>query len=151
MTTLRLYTSDNQALTGLISADPTLTLPDEIRAERGGRWRACHADGPCDVYPTLGDLCVAYRLDQDAVEALLWSEPVASLSGVSAEAVRRAARLAAEAHQDEYPVEGDWDSEAWDLAEVEGAQDWSDTQQEDGWAIFADALRVEVDRLRAAK
>ena len=71
--TLRLFTSDDRALTGIESADESITLPHEIhlRTDGLGTVKACHAGEGDHVFASLAAFCRAYRLDSADVLAAL--------------------------------------------------------------------------------
>lgn len=64
----------------LTSADPTLSLPNEIQLDADGTATACHADSGDVAYANLGELCEAYQIDQDEVEALIAAAQFAALT-----------------------------------------------------------------------
>lgn len=57
----------------LTSSDLSICAPDYIEVSDAGEATAKHVSSGDTTYPALGALCVAYQLDQDAVEALLSS------------------------------------------------------------------------------
>jgi hypothetical protein len=70
MKTLKLFTADGRALTDLASEDDSILLPTAI-TEYDCESVAHHADSGDLQYDTLDDLCEAYGLDVDAVQAAL--------------------------------------------------------------------------------
>lgn len=59
----------------LVSADPTITVPDEVHLFQSGRAVACHADHGDVEYPTLDRLAEAYRLDEKEIRKLAGEWP----------------------------------------------------------------------------
>ena len=70
MITLKLFASDGSALTNLVSSDDSILLPTEVTVY-DCEVIAHHAESGDLQYDTLDDLCEAYGLDVDAVQAAL--------------------------------------------------------------------------------
>ena len=70
MKTLKLFAADGRALTDLASNDDSILLPNAITVYECESV-AHHADSGDLRYDTLDDLCEAYGLDVDAVQAAL--------------------------------------------------------------------------------
>ena len=70
---LRLFTSDDRALTDIESTDSSILLPHEthLRPDGLGTVRACHASYGDEVFASLDSFCRAYRVDRRDIIAAL--------------------------------------------------------------------------------
>ena len=70
---LRLFTSDDRALTDIESADSSILLPHEIhiRPDGLGTVKTCRASCGDEVFANLDGFCRAYRVDRHDIIAAM--------------------------------------------------------------------------------